>query len=177
MPDFGGVVIRFSLRFRVRGFTLIELLVTIAVMVLIIAMAAPFTIDWMNQSRTQQAYATLLQGFNQAKALALRNPCGAPNIVGTHASSLQAKIDGPSIVVSVLAQENSDCSYLASSARPNPQWSAHFPPGVVLILGGVTLTEGAVFEIKLDNRGIPFSDTSFIVRQGGIQNDETGNLY
>lgn len=175
---------RFNLRFRVRGFTLIELLVTIAVMVLIIAMAAPFTIDWMHKSRTQQAHATLLKGFNQAKALALRNPCGVHNPVGAHAASLQAKIEASIIALSVLVNinkdeegEDIDCSYLDSSVRPNPQWSAHFPPGVVLILGGVALAEGAVFEIKIDNRGIPFSDTSFVLRQGGSQNDETGTLY
>ncbi|MBP3981813.1 prepilin-type N-terminal cleavage/methylation domain-containing protein [Acidovorax sp. JG5] len=93
-----------------RGFTLIELLVTLAILAMLLLMAAPLATDWVHGARTLQARGTLVQGFAQAKALALRNPCEAPNATGTHAASLEAKTDDATVTLNVLAQGGSGCT-------------------------------------------------------------------
>lgn len=158
-----------------RGFTLIELLVTLAILAMLLLMAAPLAADWVHGARTLQARGTLVQGFAQAKALALRNPCEAPNATGTHAAALQAQTDGATVTLNVLAQGGSGCAHLV--ARPNPQWSARLPGGVGLTLNGTLLTPGTPLTVALDNRGLPAASTPFILRRGGHQNDETGTLH
>lgn len=160
-----------------RGFTLIELLVTLAILALLLFMAAPLATDWVHGSRTLHARGTLIQGFAQAKALALRNPCEAPNATGAHSATLEARTDGATVTLNVLAQGGNSCTYLDPDARPNPQWSASLPGGVVLILGGVTLTSGTPLTLALDSRGMLAASTPFILRRGGNQNDEIGTLY
>ena len=165
-----------------RGFTLIELLVTLAILAMLLLMAAPLATDWVHGAQTLQARGTLVQGFAQAKALALRNPCEAPNATGTHAASLQATTDDATVTLKVLAQGGSDPTQVGSycthlGARPNPQWSASLPGGVGLILNGTPLTSSTPLTVELDNRGLPATSIPFILRRGGNQNDETGTLH
>ena len=161
-----------------RGFTLIELMVTLAILAMLLLMAAPLAADWVHGARTLQARGTLVQGFENAKALALRNPCADPNATGTPAAAaLEAKIEGTTVTLNVLAlpQGVSGCALLG--ARPNPQWTARLPDGVGLTLNGTLLTTGTPLTVNLDNRGLPAASTPFILRRGGHQNDETGTLY
>ena len=162
-----------------RGFTLIELMVTLAILAMLLLMAAPLAADWVHGARTLQARGTLVQGFENAKALALRNPCADPNATGTPAAAaLEAKIEGTTVTLNVLAlpQGVSGCALLG--ARPNPQWTARLPDGVGLTLNGTPLTSSSTPPpVKLDNRGVPTTSTSFILRRGGHQNDETGTLH
>ena len=161
-----------------RGFTLIELLVTLAILAMLLLMAAPLAADWVHGARTLQARGTLVQGFENAKALALRNPCADPNATGTPAAAaLEAKIEGTTVTLNVLAlpQGVSGCALL--DARPNPQWTARLPDGVGLTLNGTLLTTGTPLTVNLDNRGLPAASIPFILRRGGHQNDETGTLY
>ena len=160
-----------------RGFTLIELMVTLAILAMLLLMAAPLAADWVHGARTLQARGTLVQGFENAKALALRNPCEAPNATGPHAAVLQAKIEGTTVTLNVLAlpQGVSGCALLG--ARPNPQWTARLPDGVGLPLNGTLLTPGTPLTVNLDNRGLPAASIPFILRRGGHQNDETGTLH
>lgn len=162
-----------------RGFTLIELMVTLAILAMLLLMAAPLAADWVHGARTLQARGTLVQGFENAKALALRNPCADPNATGTPAAAaLEAKIEGTTVTLNVLAlpQGVSGCALL--DARPNPQWTARLPDGVGLTLNGTPLTSSSTPPpVKLDNRGVPTTSTSFILRRGGHQNDETGTLH
>ena len=74
-----------------RGFTLIELMVTLAILAMLLLMAAPLAADWVHGARTLQARGTLVQGFENAKALALRNPCaiGSGGTVVTFKASVQ----------------------------------------------------------------------------------------
>ena len=169
----GGLVSASSI--LLRGFTLIELLVTLAILALLLLMAAPLATDWVHSARTLQAKGTLVQGFAQAKALALRNPCEAPNATGVHATTLEAETDGATVTLSVLAQGGSGCAHLA--ARPNPQWSARLPDGVALALDGTALASGTPRTLELDNRGLPAAAIPFTLRRGGTQNDETGMLH
>ena len=159
-----------------RGFTLIELMVTLAILAMLLLMAAPLAADWVHGARTLQARGTLVQGFENAKALALRNPCADPNATGTPAAAaLQAQTDGTTVTLNVLAQGGSGCALLG--ARPNPQWTARLPDGVGLTLNGTLLTTGTPLTVNLDNRGLPAASTPFILRRGGHQNDETGTLH
>ena len=161
-----------------RGFTLIELMVTLAILAMLLLMAAPLAADWVHGARTLQARGTLVQGFENAKALALRNPCADPNATGTPAAAaLQAQTDGTTVTLNVLAlpQGVSGCALL--DARPNPQWTARLPDGVGLTLNGTLLTTGTPLTVNLDNRGLPAASTPFILRRGGHQNDETGTLH
>ena len=161
-----------------RGFTLIELMVTLAILAMLLLMAAPLAADWVHGARTLQARGTLVQGFENAKALALRNPCADPNATGTPAAAaLEAKIEGTTVTLNVLAlpQGVSGCALLG--ARPNPQWTARLPDGVGLTLNGTLLTTGTPLTVNLDNRGLPAASTPFTLRRGGLQNDETGTLH
>ena len=162
-----------------RGFTLIELMVTLAILAMLLLMAAPLAADWVHGARTLQARGTLVQGFENAKALALRNPCADPNATGTPAAAaLEAKIEGTTVTLNVLAlpQGVSGCALL--DARPNPQWTARLPDGVGLTLNGTLLTTSSTpLTVNLDNRGLPAASIPFILRRGGHQNDETGTLY
>lgn len=161
-----------------RGFTLIELMVTLAILAMLLLMAAPLAADWVHGARTLQARGTLVQGFENAKALALRNPCADPNATGTPAAAaLEAKIEGTTVTLNVLAlpQGVSGCALL--DARPNPQWTARLPDGVGLTLNGTLLTTGTPLTVNLDNRGLPAASIPFILRRGGHQNDETGTLH
>ena len=161
-----------------RGFTLIELMVTLAILAMLLLMAAPLAADWVHGARTLQARGTLVQGFENAKALALRNPCADPNATGTPAAAaLEAKIEGTTVTLNVLAlpQGGSGCALLG--ARPNPQWTARLPDGVGLTLNGTLLTTGTPLTVNLDNRGLPAAPIPFTLRRGGPQNDETGTLH
>lgn len=159
-----------------RGFTLIELMVTLAILAMLLLMAAPLAADWVHGARTLQARGTLVQGFENAKALALRNPCEAPNATGAHAAVLQAQTDGVTVTLNVLAQGGSGCALLG--ARPNPQWTARLPDGVGLTLNGTLLTTSSTpLTVNLDNRGLPAASIPFTLRRGGNQNDETGTLH
>ena len=160
-----------------RGFTLIELMVTLAILAMLLLMAAPLAADWVHGARTLQARGTLVQGFENAKALALRNPCADPNATGAPAAVLQAETDGATVTLNVLAQQGgSVCALLG--ARPNPQWTARLPDGVGLTLNGTLLTTSSTpLTVQLDNRGLPAASTPFILRRGGHQNDETGTLH
>lgn len=162
-----------------RGFTLIELMVTLAILAMLLLMAAPLAADWVHGARTLQARGTLVQGFENAKALALRNPCADPNATGTPAAAaLEAKIEGTTVTLNVLAlpQGVSGCALL--DARPNPQWTARLPDGVGLTLNGTLLTTSSTpLTVNLDNRGLPAASIPFTLRRGGDQNDETGTLH
>ena len=161
-----------------RGFTLIELMVTLAILAMLLLMAAPLAADWVHGARTLQARGTLVQGFENAKALALRNPCGAPNETQAYAAVLEAELDGTTVTLNVLAlpQGVSGCALLG--ARPNPQWTARLPDGVGLTLNGTLLTTSSTpLTVNLDNRGLPAASIPFTLRRGGHQNDETGTLY
>ena len=162
-----------------RGFTLIELIVTLAILAMLLLMAAPLAADWVHGARTLQARGTLVQGFENAKALALRNPCADPNATGTPAAAaLEAKIEGTTVTLNVLAlpQGVSGCALLG--ARPNPQWTARLPDGVGLTLNGTLLTTSSTpLTVNLDNRGLPAASIPFTLRRGGHQNDETGTLH
>ena len=161
---------------RGRGFTLIEILVTLAIMALLIFMAVPLSTEWTNSGQTLKARGTLSDGYAYAKALALRNPCAAPNATGNHAATLEASTNGTKVTLSVLAQGNpSNCTYLKT--RPNPQWKYSLPDGVKLSRDGSMLVTGTPFNLTIDNRGQPSMSSEILLSLGAAKNDETIELH
>lgn len=161
---------------RARGFTLIEVVITITLMVIIMLIAAPLGADWLFSAQTREARSKLEQGFGTAKALATRNPCSAPNALGSASAELQAASDSGIVTLSVVLPGNSaSCSFLASS--PNPQWSAQLPSGVSTTLNTAAVSAGAPTVIALDNRGTAASGVTFKLSKGSTGNDEEGTLH
>ena len=160
-----------------RGFTLIELMVTLAILAMLLLMAAPLAADWVHGARTLQARGTLVQGFENAKALALRNPCaiGSGGTVVTFKASVQ---DGR-IALQSLLEGDSSCDFLEDFAQPDTTMPQQMllPAGVSLQLGGQPVTSAAPRQVTIDSRGMATSSSSFKLTQGGQQNDEEGTLH
>ena len=160
-----------------RGFTLIELLVTLAILAMLLLMAAPLAADWVHSARRLQARGTLVQGFENAKALALRNPCaiGSGGTVVTFKASVQ---DGR-IALQSLLEGDSSCDFLEDFAQPDKTMPQQMllPAGVSLQLGGQPVTSAAPRQVTIDSRGMATSSSSFKLTQGGQQNDEEGTLH
>ena len=160
-----------------RGFTLIELMVTLAILAMLLLMAAPLAADWVHGARTLQARGTLVQGFENAKALALRNPCaiGSGGTVVTFKASVQ---DGR-IALQSLLEGDSSCDFLEDFAQPDKTMPQQMllPAGVSLQLGGQPVTSAAPRQVTIDSRGMATSSSSFKLTQGGQQNDEEGTLH
>ena len=161
-----------------RGFTLIELMVTLAILAMLLLMAAPLAADWVHGARTLQARGTLVQGFENAKALALRNPCaiGSGGTVVTFKASVQ---DGRIALQSLLEGDSSSCGFLEDFAQPDKTMPQQMllPAGVSLQLGGQPVTSAAPRQVTIDSRGMATSSSSFKLTQGGQQNDEEGTLH
>ena len=161
-----------------RGFTLIELMVTLAILAMLLLMAAPLAADWVHGARTLQARGTLVQGFENAKALALRNPCaiGSGGTVVTFKASVQ---DGRIALQSLLEGDSSSCGFLEDFAQLDKTMPQQMllPAGVSLQLGGQPVTSAAPRQVTIDSRGMATSSSSFKLTQGGQQNDEEGTLH
>ncbi|WP_313072118.1 prepilin-type N-terminal cleavage/methylation domain-containing protein [Melaminivora sp.] len=156
---------------RPGGFTLVELAVALAIAALLMLMAAPLASDWVHGAHTRQARAVLEQGHAQARALALRNPCGTPV-----AARLALRSSGAQTVeVSVQTGDGSgSCAFLEDHA--DPQWSAQLPAGVALSWNDRPLVAGEAQQLDLDSRGQPASPARFVLSQGDRRNDEHGTF-
>ena len=163
-----------------RGFTLIELMVTLAILAMLLLMAAPLAADWVHGARTLQARGTLVQGFENAKALALRNPCAIDS--GGTVVTFKASVQDGRIALQSLLEGDSSCDFLEDFAQPDqpdktmPQQML-LPAGVSLQLGGHSVTSAAPRQVTIDSRGMATSSSSFKLTQGGQQNDEEGTLH
>lgn len=168
---------RMTVRQGLLGFTLIELLVVIAILALLATMAAPFTMDWVYGSQTREARGKLNQAYATAKALALRNPLKAE---GTGSAALLRAVMANDVITllvcpgdPVLTGTGATCV----SGHASVAWQASLPAKVGLTLGGTTVSTSASATLKLNNRGMPDSGSSFTLSRGGSNNDETGTLY
>lgn len=123
-----------------RGFTLIELMVVLLISAILMMMAVPFTIAWMDSSRQLQARGDLTDAIGRVKAVALRNDGQA----GWNAAAARIRYEP---VASMLTVE---------AGNGNTLWSAQMPRAVELLAG---TGAGAVDFVcaAYNSRGIPIS--------------------
>ena len=158
-----------------RGFTLIELMVTLAVLAMLLLATVPLAADWIHSAQTRDAHGKLVRSYGTTKALALRNPLGAP--AGTVAAGLRLEMDGAVVRLLVCLGDPAN----ASSCTPGHtrvRATANYPATVSTALNGTTLASGVALVVALDNRGallLPAS-TAYTLTRGGSQNNETGTL-
>lgn len=164
--------------FKQQGLTLIEIMVAFSIMVVLLLAGTQLTAAWVHGSQTHEAETKLLWSYEQAKALALRNPCQAD---GTQtAASLVATRTQDTVELQLLAgsdMSTPSCGFLGS--RPNPQWKTSLAPGVALQLNGKTVEQGqAPIVLRFSNQGRPLQAAAFayLLSKGSPSNDEADTL-
>lgn len=155
------------------GFSLIELMVTITILVLLLLAALPLVNDWIYSAQTREARSKLVQSYNTAKALALRNP----NKAATSAVAAGLRVVTNGNVSTLLVCKGDPANAACVVNGSNLQWQAELAASVVIAIAGVTATALAPQTISINNHGLPSSATTYTVSRGGSQNNETGTLY
>lgn len=163
------------------GFTLVEMLVVLAIMAMLLLAVTQLTADWVHGAHTSEAKSKLARSYEQAKALALRNPCSVDSAIShSPAATLKAEYASQSIRLTVLAGSAAstadNCPFL--QARPNPQWQMDLPVGVTLQLQDTVLTNNQAAFLALDSRSWPLQDQAlrYKLSKGSDSNDEVGTL-
>jgi len=126
-----------------RGFSLIELMVTIAVMLLLLLVGAPFAAGWGNSASVQQSKSQLMQGMAQLKATALRN---------TNAVLISDTATPSAVLVSTGTQL---CVYSGAPANPGCDPAAAGFSWGAAISAALTLNDATLQCIAMNNIGIP----------------------
>lgn len=140
--------------FHALGVTLIEMLVVLAVSALLLLAGTALTAQWVQSARVHQAQQQVVAGFEQAKALALRNPCRAQS--QEPAATLVASIDEERVALTVHAgnAHSNDCDYVQADTPAH--WHLVMPQGVQLTLNGAelaTVSTPTSIGVAFDNRG------------------------
>lgn len=167
-----------SLRLQ-RGLSLIEVVVALVILVVLLAAGTQLTSTWVHNSQTQDARTKLAWGYEQAKAMALRNPCRAEGQeAAAHLVAVQ-KDDTVELYLQagIVGGNASTCDFLLRN--PAPQWRAYLPAGVVLSINDKSLAAGsAPLVMQIDSRGAPLNAPyfSYRLRKGSDTSDETGLL-
>ncbi|QLI81766.1 type II secretion system protein [Chitinibacter fontanus] len=137
-----------------QGFTLVELIFTLAIMSILLALAVPLSSRWSDDAQVRKAKATMERGYQQAKAIALRNPTGQTDTTIASASMVIANN-----ILLVCNGQPDDCD--AASAK----WQEALP-GKTFIVTGSTCSANAALEIGINSRGLRNDATSYKVCQG-----------
>ena len=139
---------------RWAGFSLVELMVTLLIGALLALAGMVAAGNWGDGNRQMQARSVVWEAVSQARAAALRNPCGAG--AGAIAATLRRNDIG--LVVSSPNKEP-DCNPDDGEAT---LWSGTLPEGTTLKLAGQSIVAGKpiwVTEtddlscVAFDNRG------------------------
>lgn len=141
------------------GFTLIELLICLSITVLLLLISVPLGRTWVANAHIAQAESQLLQAYERAKALALRNPNGVAGATAT----------------ATLTVNNTTYSLTVQDSGGTAMWNATMPSDVTATLGGSTCNN----QLALDNNGLPLAaatcTTAYTISASGGTN-ATGNL-
>ncbi len=123
-----------------RGFTLIELMVSLAISMMLMLLAVPFSMAWMDSARQLQARGDLVDAVGRAKGWALRNGGTEPRTWGESVARLRFS-------AGLLTVEN--------AADDAVIWSAQLPASVSLRLQG---TSNAFTCNAYDSRGVAIAE-------------------
>jgi prepilin-type N-terminal cleavage/methylation domain-containing protein len=156
-----------------RGFTLVELMVTITIVGLLLVMAGPLASDWVYGAQTHTARTQLIEGFDVAKALALRNPNNV--VLPSAVAGMRVTTDGTTTTVLVCTGSAAAAGCVAGGA--SVLWSTTYSGLVTTTINGATAVVGTPLTIDIDNRAEPSTGTAYTLARGGSQNNETGSLY
>lgn len=150
---------------RAAGFTFVELMVTIAILVLLLLAALPFTLSWVHSARANEAKAKVIQGHGLAKALALRNP------TATRAPAAAAGLKLEGLTLYVCSGDPSDTTN-CGAGKSLTTWQAVLLDNTVVSIGGAS---GANQTFAIDNTGLPLSTATYSVTYRS--ESEAGTLY
>jgi hypothetical protein len=154
---------------------------------ILVLSAASLGSDWAYSAQTHSGRTQLMQAFDQAKALALRNPGGFVQITGAAgglptgpAAGMKVTFDGQTTTVLV-------CTGSATDTRCVPggtvvTWITRYFGPVTTTINNLTATASSPVTVDFDNRGTPQLGTvatsvAYKISRGGSQNDETGTFY
>jgi len=156
-----------------RGFTLVELMITIAIVGILLVMAGPLATNWIISAQTHAARTQLIEGFDVAKALALRNPNGVA--LPSAAAGMKVMTDGTTTTVLVCTGSSTAAGCVSNGS--SVQWSTTYSGLVSTTINGVTAAVGSPLTLDIDNRAEPSIGTAFTLARGASSNNETGSLY
>lgn len=128
-----------------KGVTLIELMVVIVILSILALLGIPLTQSWIHGAQVVESQGMLLQGYDQARAVAMRNPTG---VTGSDSAAGLKLVDGANLLVCRGAPSGSGCSAGGSAVT----WAADLSLGknVGTVIGG-----NADASISLTNQGVP----------------------
>ena len=154
--------------------------VVLAISTLLLMGGTQLSTRWVSGTQTHEAQTKLAWGYEQAKALALRNPCGVHGTEDAAATLLARNVDGV-VQLQLLAGDTNHtpdtCAFLQH--RPNPQWQSALPRGVVLHINAQVLSaDEHAQRMKLDSRSLPLQQQTYHYRlsKGKTSTDEIGTL-
>ncbi len=156
-----------------RGFTLVEMMLTIGIVGVLLVMAGPLASDWVKGAQTHTARTQLIEGFDVAKALALRNPNNV--VLPAAAAGMSVTTNGTTTTILVCTGSAAAAGCVAGGA--SVQWSTTYSGLVKTTINGVTAAVGTPLTLDIDNRAEPSIGTAYVLARGGSENNETGSLY
>ena len=146
------------------GLTLIELMVTLAVLAILLLTGLPLTQNWVYGAQVAGSTSLLLQGYDLAKSLALRNPESEQG--DNPAAGL--KLSGGSLLVCRGNPADASCDTAGASLV----WKADLTGGKGV---AVTIDGQADTTVSLNNVGIPDSAPGYSISKGSVH--DAGTLH
>lgn len=144
------------------------------IVALLVTAGIPLGTNWIYSSMTHAARTQLIESFNMAKALALRNQTAVA--LPSAAAGMRVTTNGTTTTIYVCTGSSSAaaaCTVGGSSL----QWSTTYSGRVATSINSVVATSASPLTLDIDNRGEPLTGTSFALTLGGATNNETGTLH
>ncbi len=152
---------------RHTGFTLIELMVTIAIMTILMLLAIPLTMSWVNSAQVGETKSLLMQGFGHAKSVALRNPDAIKASDSDRVAGLKL-IDGATLLVCKGDPTLGACA----EGGGNLVWQTDLTRGTGV---NVTFNSSNSATVALDNTGMPLDQLAYSISKGS--ENESGTFH
>lgn len=150
-----------------RGFTLVELMITISIMTILMLMAIPLTVGWVNGAQVGETKSLLMQGFGHAKSVALRNPAAIKASVSDRVAGMKL-IEGATLLVCKGDPTESACA----AGGSNLVWQTDLARSTGV---SVTFNNNSSETVALDNTGLIIGQLAYSISKGS--ENESGTLH